>query len=77
MFTIRFVDENKSYRSYSVCRYEVAPDSDTVPTAFEVIMSRKLNGAHEFSEWVGVDAAEVAYVSNCEGKTIDVVRRPR
>lgn len=72
MFTIRFVFKDKSYRAYSVCRYDVAPGEDGT----EVTMSRKMAGSHEHSEYVGIRPgdAHTAYVSNLDGKTIDVVR---
>lgn len=72
MFTIRFIRPNGVYRSYSVVSYEVTREPSGNA---EVSLSRKLNCQDSVSEYVGQgEDNDVAYVTNLEGKTIDVVR---
>lgn len=71
MFTIRFVRPDRDYKAYSVVSYDVKRGSEHA----EVEMSRKLNGQDSFTEYVGADERyEIAYITNLDGKTIDVVR---
>ena len=73
MFTIRFVQPDGVYRSFSVVNYQVSRDPDG---SVEVSMSRKLNCQDSVSEYVGPNEDyDVAYITNMEGKTIDVVRQ--
>jgi len=74
MFTLKFIGKGREV-SFSVVRYETSYNNDT--RSMEVLMSRKLNGMNEFYEYVGDDVDSeftIAYVTNSEGKTIDVVR---
>ncbi len=73
MFAIRFVQQNKDYKSYSVASYEV---KRTLDGSAEVELSRKLSGGDETTEYVGDDEKfSVAYITNDVGKTIDVIRQ--
>ena len=72
MFTIRFIEPSGVYRAYSVVSYQVTREGSGNA---EVSLSRKLNCQDSTSEYVGQgEAYEVAYVTNLEGKTIDVIR---
>lgn len=72
MFAIRFVRSDRDYKSYSVVSYEVGRQSNG---GASVEMSRKLNGQDSFTEYVDGDGYEIAYITNLDGKTIDVVRQ--
>ncbi len=73
MFTIRFIEPDGVYRSYSVVSYEV---QRTQEGNAQVSLSRKLNCQDSVSEFVGAtEQFDVAYITNTEGKTIDVVRQ--
>lgn len=75
MFTLKFIGRGREV-SFSVVRYETSCHGPNV----EVLMSRKLSGMNEFCEYVGDDVDSeftIAYVTNSEGKTIDVVRPPK
>ncbi len=73
MFTIRYNQHGSGYKAYSVTTYEVSHAEDGEA---RVSMSRKLNGQDEYVEYVGDRAPyAVAYITNLEGKTIDVVRQ--
>ncbi len=77
MFTLKFIGRGREV-SFSVVRYETSYNNDSKD--MEVLMSRKLSGMNEFCEYVGegVDSEfTIAYVTNSEGKTIDVVRPPK
>lgn len=72
MFTIRYNRHDSSYKSYSVITYDVSHELDGEA---RVSMSRKLNGQDEYIEYVGNKAPfAIAYVTNLDGKTIDVIR---
>lgn len=72
MFTIRFIQPDGVYRSYSVVSYQVTREGSGNA---EVSLSRKLNCQDSVSEYVGQgEEYDVAYITNLEGKTIDVVR---
>lgn len=77
MFTLKFIGRGREV-SFSVVRYETSYNDGT--QSMEVLMSRKLSGMNEFCEYVGDDVDSeftIAYVTNSEGKTIDVVRPPK
>ncbi len=77
MFTLKFIGRGREV-SFSVVRYETSYNNESKDV--EVLMSRKLSGMNEFCEYVGeaVDSEfTIAYVTNSEGKTIDVVRPPK
>jgi len=75
MFTIRFVRTDRDYKSYSVVSYEVSRGTNGGAC---VEMSRKLNGQDSFGEYVGEgETYEIAYITNLDGKTIDVVRQAK
>lgn len=72
MFTIRFNQHDGGYKAYSVSTYIVTRESSA---EVRVAMSRKLNGQDEYIEYVGDHAPfAVAYITNLDGKTIDVIR---
>lgn len=72
MFTIRFIEPSGVYRAYSVVSYQVTREGSGNA---EVSLSRKLNCQDSVSEYVGQgETYDVAYITNLEGKTIDVVR---
>lgn len=72
MFTIRFIQPDGVYRSYSVVSYRVSREGSGNA---EVSLSRKLNCQDSVNEYVGQgEDYDVAYITNLEGKTIDVVR---
>lgn len=73
MFTIRYNRHDAGYKAYSVTTYQVEHAQDGEA---KVSMSRKLNGQDEYIEYVGNQAPfSVAYVTNLDGKTIDVIRQ--
>ena len=75
MFTIRFIKPDGVYRSFSVVSYQVTRYENGVA---EVSLSKKLNCQDSVIEYVGQEEEfDVAYVSNLEGKTIDVVRHKK
>ncbi len=72
MFTIRFVRPDKSYKSCAVVQYRVVQGAGSV----NVAMSRTLDGDSEYLEHVGPEEEfEIAYITNINGRTIDVVRQ--
>lgn len=72
MFTIRFIEPSGVYRSFSVVSYQVTREGSGNA---EVSLSRKLNCQDSVSEYVGQgETYDVAYITNLDGKTIDVVR---
>lgn len=74
MFTLRFVRAHGEYKAYSAVNYQVHRQTDGIAV---VEMSRKLNGQDSFSEYVadGPNDYTVCYVTNLDGKTIDVIRQ--
>lgn len=73
MFTVRFIRPDRDYKSYSVTNYEVSRESNGEA---RIELSRKLNGKDAYTEFVGEDSPFcIAYVTNLEGKTIDVIRQ--
>ena len=73
MFTIRFIRPDQGYKSFSVANYEITRDQCS---NVKVTMSRKPGGQDSFSEYVGADEDyDVAYVTNPDGRTIDVIRQ--
>ena len=72
MFTVRFVRRDKTYKSYAVVQYQV----EQGPECISVEMSRTLDGDSCHCEHVGPDEEfEIAYITNINGRTIDVVRQ--
>ncbi len=72
MFTIRFVRPDKSYKSCAVVQYQVVQGSGSVGVA----MSRTLDDGSDYLEHVGSEEEfEIAYITNINGRTIDVVRQ--
>jgi len=72
MFTIRFVRPDKSYKSCAVVQYQVVQG----PGSISVEMSRSLDGDSCYLEQVGPrEEFEIAYITNINGRTIDVVRQ--
>jgi len=75
MFTIRFIKPDGVYRSFSVVSYQVTRCQEGV---VEVSLSKKLNCQDSVIEYVGpAEEFDVAYISNLDGKTIDVVRHKK
>ncbi len=73
MFTVRFVRRDKSYKSYAVVQYQVERGPEN---RVSVEMSRTLDGDSCHYEHVGPEEEfEIAYITNINGRTIDVVRQ--
>lgn len=71
MFTLRFIDEQGDYTSFSARRYSVKRQ----PGGAVIVFSSTYEVADECSERVGGDSQyKIAYVSNEFGKTVDTVR---
>ena len=72
MFTIRFVRHDKSYKSYAVAQYQVEQGLGCMSVA----MSRTLEDDSSSCKHVGPEEEfEIAYITNINGRTIDVVRQ--
>jgi hypothetical protein len=72
MFTIRFVqhDDKERYKSYSCRAYDVHHDGTG-----EAIVRMHFTDGELYEEQVGPETPyEVAYVTNVDSRTIDVVR---
>ena len=72
MFTVRFVRRDKSYKSCAVVQYQVVQG----PESISIAMSRTLDDGYDYLEHVGPEEEfEIAYITNINGRTIDVVRQ--
>ena len=72
MFTVRFVRRDKVYKSLSVVQYQV----EQHPGFMSIGMFRTADDATYCHERVGPEEEfEIAYITNLNGRTIDVVRQ--